>query len=282
MCEDDMYLENVEWREVWRARMVRSHASHHMHGIGPRWEQTEDARRYDRDVDEEYRRRVQETITLLPVREGTRILDIGSGPGTIALPLSRMGALVTAVEPAAGMQQVLRERVAEAGVPVRLVGKAWEEVNPGSDLDGPYDITLASFSLVMEDIQTAVEKMIAVTAGEIYLITFVEGPLWEQMAEDLWPELHGLPYHPGPKADILWNVLYQRGIYANVLVRMLGKSYRFASLDEACDFFAHRFGAGDISQKEVIQKYLRGKNMATDGTFLYRRESPYATIWWKT
>ena len=282
MCEDDLYLENVDWGEVWKARMVRSHASHIVQGIGPRWEQTEDARRYDSEVDEEYRRRVQETISLLPVREGTRILDIGSGPGTITLPLSQMGGIVTAVEPAAGMQQVLRERVTEARVPVRLVEKGWEDVSPGSDLDGPYDITLASFSLVMTDIRAAVEKMIRVTAGEIYLITFVEGPLWEQMAQDLWPELHDLPYYPGPKADILWNVLYQMGIYANVLVRMLGKSYHFSSLDEACNFFAHRFGAEDTSQKRAIQEYLGGKNMATDGTFLYRRESPYATIWWKT
>ncbi|MDT8357709.1 MAG: class I SAM-dependent methyltransferase [Methanomicrobiaceae archaeon] len=281
MCEDDLYLENVDWGEVWKARMVRSKASH-VHRIGPRWERTEDARRYDTEVDEEYRQRVQETISLLPVREGTRVLDIGSGPGTLTIPLSERGAIITAVEPAAGMQQVLRERVAEAGFSVRLVEKTWEAVDPDTDLAGTYDITLASFSLVMEDIQAAVEKMVRVTAGEIFLITFVEGPLWEQMAKDLWPVLHGMPYYLGPKANILWNVLYQMGIYADVRVGMLGKTYRFISLNEACSFFAHRFGAGDASQKEVIRMYLEEKNMAVDGTFLYRRESPYATIRWKT
>lgn len=261
--------------------MVRSQASH-VHGNGPRWEHAEDARRYESEADEEYRQRVQETIGLLPVREGARILDIGSGPGILTIPLSERGAIVTAVEPAQGMQQVLRERVAETKFPVRLVGKSWEEVDPDTDLEGPYDITLASFSLVMADIRAAVEKMVRVTDGEIYLVTFVEGPLWEQMARDLWPRLHGLPYYPGPKADILWNVLFQMGIYADVRVRMLGKTYRFSSLDEACKFFTRRFGASDASQIEAIRKYLEEKNMAADGTFLYRRESPYATIWWKT
>ena len=281
MCEDDLYLDNVDWGEVWKARMVRSQASH-VHGNGPHWKDAEDARRYESEADKEYRQRVQETIGLLPVREGARILDIGSGPGTLTIPLSERGAIVTAVEPAPGMQQVLRERVAETKFPVRLVEKSWEEVLPDADLDGPYDITLASFSLVMADIRAAVEKMVRVTDGEIYLVTFVEGPLWEQMARDLWPRLHGLPYYPGPKANILWNVLFQMGIYADVRVRLLGKTYSFSSLDVACNFFARRFGASDASQIEAIQKYLEEKNMAADGTFLYRRESPYATIWWKT
>src|SRR5690606_41985940 len=47
---------------------------------------------------------------------GSRILDIGAGPGTLAIPLAGIAAHVTAVEPAAGMAEVMAEYAEEKGV----------------------------------------------------------------------------------------------------------------------------------------------------------------------
>ncbi len=43
--------------------------------------------------------------------EGSRVLDLGCGPGTLSLPLSRLGAEVTALDISSGMLNRLKDTV---------------------------------------------------------------------------------------------------------------------------------------------------------------------------
>ena len=128
------------------------------------------------------------------------------------------------------MVAILRERAAKEGITnISCVQKRWEDVDIARDLAGPYDIVIASLSLTMEDIRAALEKMDAVSRQYVCLYWFVDLPFWERMYADLWEPLHGTPYYSGPKADCLFDVLYQMGIYPNVEMLPLSKEYRFAS-----------------------------------------------------
>ncbi len=279
--KDWTFIDKIDWNEVWKAKKDRTRARK---GVSPqhRWDEVGQARRYAREADASYQVRVAEEMAILPVTPDSRILDIGSGPGPLTLPLAKTAAHVTAVEPAAGMVAVLAERVAQAGLEnVDWVEKTWEETDPERDLQGPYDVVLASFSLTMYDIRAALEKMDAASRGSVYLFEFVDGPLWDRMGAAIWEELHGVPYFPGPKADCLWNVLYQMGIYANVLMRPLEKTYHFSDPGEAYAFFAPRYDIRTPAQEAVLQSYLAGINQADDGTFVYSQDSTYATIWWE-
>ncbi|MDG6256507.1 MAG: class I SAM-dependent methyltransferase [Methanomicrobiaceae archaeon] len=280
--EDWALVDAIDWNEVWKAKKDRVRRARKGTAPQHRWDETEQARRYAREADQGYQARVAEEMALLPVTPESRVLDIGSGPGPLTIPLARKAAHVTAVEPAAGMVAVLAERVGKAGLSnVDWVEKTWEETDPDADLQGPYDVVLASFSLTMYDIRAALQKMDAVSCGSVYLFEFVDGPLWDRMGAAIWEDLHGEPYVSGPKADCLWNVLYQMGIYANVLMRPLEKTYRFRDPEEAFAFFAPRYDARTAGQGAVLRSYLAAINQADDGTFLYSRDSAYATIWWK-
>jgi SAM-dependent methyltransferase len=281
MCTDP-YMEEIDWNEVWKARRMRARAMK-ADIKTPHWDKVEEAERYAREADLGYRQRIDEEMKLLPFRPDSRVLDIGSGPGPLTLPLASEVSAITAVEPAAGMVRVLSERVRDASLSnVSWVQKAWEDIDIATDLAPPYDLVIASFSLVMDDIRMAIEKMQEVCSGWIYLFTFVDGPLWEQLAQEVWTELLEVPYYRGPKADVLWNLLYQMGIYANVLIRPLNKTYRFSSMEVAVDFFAGRFGVTTESRKISLEQYLAGLNMASDDSFLLSRDTTYATIWWST
>jgi hypothetical protein len=85
--------------------------------------------------------------------------------------------------------------------------------------------------------------MDAASLGSVHLFWFVDMPFWERMYADLWEPLHGSPYYAGPKADCLFGVLYQMGIYADVQMLPLLKEYRFKNKDEMSVFFRRRFGA---------------------------------------
>ena len=271
-----------DWNEVWRARQ-RLHASSQVSDDpGHDWNRRENAARYDANSRGEYDDRVRLTLAGLDLDPGMRVLDIGSGPGTLAIPLAPRVKEVAAVEPGAGMVAVLQERAAREGIAnIACIPKRWEDVDTRGDLAPPYDLVIASLSLTMEDIRAAIEKMNAVSRRDVCLYWFADMPFWERMYADLWQPLHGLPYHPGPKADCLFAVLFQMGIYANVEMLPLGKEYRFADAGEMLTFFFRRFDAKTPAQQEVVRGYLAPMIREDDGGIIISGDSTFAKIWWR-
>jgi SAM-dependent methyltransferase len=272
----------ADWNTIWRERHLRYQDSEGFLDSLHVWEREENAERYDRIARSEYSRRVEETLAGLPLDPSSRVLDIGSGPGTLAIPLSPLVREITAVEPAAGMTRVLRRRLVEKEIGnIRVVPLTWEEVDPDRDLSGPYDLVIASLSLSMPDIREAVEKMVRAASGSVHLFWFVDPPFWEKSYRATWPALHGVPFSPGPKVDCLFMALYQMGIYPDVQMRVLDKRYRFSSRDEMYDYFRARFGVRNTRQEQVMRKYLEGIARDEGGTLTIPGDSVYAWIHWE-
>jgi hypothetical protein len=106
-------------------------------------------------------------------------------------------------------------------------------------------------------------------------------PFWERMYADLWKPLHGSEYHSGPKADCLFGVLYQLGIYANVEMLPLKKEYRFTSQDEMTAFFRRRFNVTTPLQERILDEYLSSRFRNEDNAIVVSGVSTFAKIWWK-
>ncbi len=275
-------IERIDWNNVWKSR-YRAHTASEgfMDGLHI-WNREEAARRYDRLARQEYGRRIRETLEDLVIPAGSRVLDIGSGPGTLAIPLASRAAGVTAVEPAEGMISVFRAAIDNEGIKnITIVEKKWEDVDPFSDLDGPFDVVVASLSLSFPDIRVAVAKMQEVCAGFVNLYWFVDMPFWERNYHAIWPALHGSPYMQGPKVDCLWMVLFQMGIYPGVKMMTLDKSYRFTTKEEMYDHFRGRFGVTGPEQEKIMQNYLDSIARVESGTVTVSGDSTYAKIWWK-
>ena len=107
------------------------------------------------------RDRIDKTIRETATTPQSRVLDIGAGPGTLAIPFAQKVAHVTAVEPADGMVSVMREQMAEFGVNnITVVQKRWEDVEVKRDLQPSSEVVNASFSQGMADIRSVIEKMV--------------------------------------------------------------------------------------------------------------------------
>lgn len=271
-----------DWSEIWKARQRFHESSKHFDDSSHNWSKRENAERYDSTSRSEYDDRVRITIAGMDITKDARVLDIGSGPGTLAIPLAPRVKEVTAVEPGAGMVAVLTERANREGITnVTCIPKRWEDIDSTRDLAGHYDIVIASLSLTMEDIREALQKMNAVSSNSVYLFWFVDMPFWEKMYADLWKSLHGLEYHPGPKADCLFGVLYQMGIYANVEMLPLKKEYRFTTLEEMTAFFRRRFNVTKPEQEIVLDEYLSSLFRSENNEIVVSGVSTFAKIWWK-
>ncbi len=273
---------DADWNEIWKARQLRHESSKHFDDPSHNWNRKENAERYDANSRSRYDNRVKLTIEGLAIDTSSRVLDIGSGPGTLALPLAPLVKEITAVEPGKGMVEILGEHARKNGITnISCVEKRWEDVDLTRDLDGQFDVVVASLSLTMHDIRAALEKMDSASRKYVYLFWFVDSPFWEKMYDDLWMPLHGSRYYPSPKADCLFNVLYQMGIFANVEMLPLDKEYRFSSEEETFAFFRRRFNVTTPDQETVLKKYLSPLIQNVGEEIVIAGDSTFAKIWWK-
>lgn len=280
--EKDLLLYDVDWNEVWRERMRLHRSSASFTDSLHLWKDEDNARRYEKTARKGYGKRIRDTLEGLSVTSKTRVLDIGAGPGTIAIPLAKRVGEITAVEPAAGMVNVLKERIQEEGVKnIRIVQSGWEDVDIERDLEGAYDIVIASLSLNMMDMREAARKMTAVCSGTVNLYWFADMPFWERNYFEVWPEMHGNRYHPGPKVDCLFMLLCQMGIYPDVTMMPLDKEYRFSRPEEMFDHFRTRFGVTTDNQEDVMVRHLLAKARQEDGMYILSGETIYARLSWK-
>ena len=274
--------QNPDWNEIWKERQHLQESTRTHDDRSHNWDKRENAERYDRNAMSEYDDRVQRTIASLPLTRNSRVLDIGAGPGVLALPIAPLVREVTAVEPGAGMVEVMQGRAEREGIRnIACVQKTWEDTDPARDLDSPYDIVIASLSLTMHDIREALKKMDAVSSGSVHLFWFADMPFWEKIYADLLTPLHKRPYYPGPKADCLFGVLYQMGIYPDVTMMPMGKEYRFGNRDEMLAFFHKRFGAVTPEQVRIVDDYVSPLIRTRDGESVISGDSTFAHVRWK-
>ncbi|WP_094229202.1 class I SAM-dependent methyltransferase [Methanolobus psychrotolerans] len=276
-------IKNIDWNEVWTWQTYKHSECRNSDDCTSIWEDKENARKFWQMSSKNDHERSRKIISSIPITQDSNVLDIGAGPGSLAIPLCKIARHVTAIEPSAAMLEVLRENVEEHECNnITCVEKKWEDVNIETDLSGPYDIVIASFSLGMPDIRKAVETMQAVCSGQIYLYWFAGDRPWDPYARELWPLHHGKEYHSMPKCDTLYNVLYQMGIYPNIETMSFEQNETFSSLDEAVEHFGGHMGMKTAQEKEMLGRYLSDKLEKENGTFVHKSLSNRVRIWWNT
>jgi cyclopropane-fatty-acyl-phospholipid synthase len=91
------------------------------------------------DLEEAQGRKIERLLDLASVGEGTRVLEIGSGWGELAIRAARRGATVRTVTLSVEQQTLARERVAEAG----LSDLVDVDLCDYRDVEGSYDAVLS-------------------------------------------------------------------------------------------------------------------------------------------
>ncbi|MDD4566642.1 MAG: class I SAM-dependent methyltransferase [Methanoculleus chikugoensis] len=272
----------IDYVRLWDEQHARSLAQKEKMGEdrGKFWSNQDVVDRFVRNLIFGNKSRIENQIAGMQIPPGSSVLDIGAGPGTLAVPLALAGCRVTVVEPSAPMGAAMeRYRRLVNAPPIREIRSCWEDVGP--EEAGVHDVVVASRSLVMGDIRTSLLKMDAAARHAVHLYWFFSSPSASGGNAELWPALHGEPYYSEANADILWNVLCQLGIYANVQVETKKRGQRYTGFEEMREDYYKRLSVTEDRQREIVDAFLLERAVRDGSECVVPGRSRTAHIWWE-
>lgn len=266
---------DVNWNQLWMEEMRKSSWSR-LHGEGAgfwdeRARQLDEQRRWNQDT-------TARILAWLDLDPGCTVMDIGAGPGTLTIPLSKVTKHITAVEPSHDMLFYLNKFAREEGaVNITCIGKRWEDVKPFEDAD-EHDVVIASHSLLMKDLKAALDKMEQFARRSVHIISFAG--VGHGCYQELWKSLYGEEYRAGPDYIYLYNILYDMGIYADLEIWDVDYRQPFACLEDAVRLWAGNLGASSPEAEEIVRNIISRKIVEEDGYYLLKSRMKWSLISW--
>jgi SAM-dependent methyltransferase len=207
------------------------------------------------------------------------VLDIGCGPGTLAIPLAKRVKSVTGLDISTEMLKYLKENADKSGLSnINYINCSWDDAIVGKDVE-PHDIVVASRSLGPMDLKESMLKLASTAKKAVYFtLPVVHLPFdWEVY------QAIGRNERKHPSYIYVFNTLYQMGINANLEILNSRIRVKFSSIEEAMDDLQWRTTPFTDAEKEKLKKYLEGKFAEQKDAPLFRHEgfSKWALIWWK-
>lgn len=219
------------------------------------------------------------------VKPGFRVLDIGAGPGSFALPLAARVRRVTALEPAAGMAEILRRRIKQSALRNLVVDpRAWGEVELEREgWVGAFDLVFASMSPGVDGPE-ALERMNRASRRFCFLGGWsgAQWGQWGQARSELWPLLFAEPQGQYPH-DVLYafGLLYARGFRPELRFRWR-ESRRDLEPEEAeleLGQLFERYTPLTAAVRRRIGRYVRER--ARDGRFRQAARQCQGLLLWE-
>lgn len=271
-------MEEIDWVGMWRKSLEESSWGQRA-GKPEYWDERVD--QFEGVIKQSNREAM--IMSRLEIEPDYTVLDIGAGPGTVAIPLAKDVKSVTAVEPSKGMLARLKENASKHNLTnITYINKKWEdvEIGEGEDIEErEHDVVIASYSIVMKDIKTTLLKMNNAAKRNVYIFA---GAGRKKTGSSFWATFHH--GKPSPDYIYLYNILYQLGIYANVEIMNSNYDMQFPDLETAVQHYVQHFkGWMDISvdNEEKLRAYLSENLVEENGAFSLKQKLKTAMIWWR-
>jgi ubiquinone/menaquinone biosynthesis C-methylase UbiE len=222
--------------------------------------------------------KAKETIKQLKLKPSYSVLDIGAGPGNLAIPISKEVKRVTALEPSPGMFRVLKRNIKDLKIKnIKTINSRWEKAN----IKDKFDIVLASYCFGMKDIRKSLLKMNEASKGYVFLFWFATSPGWNIRTAKLRKLLGRKTLPENPKANVLYNVLLQNKIFPNVVHTKRTVKREYANIEEAAEFFLQREPIKTVKEKDILYKFIKRAMPIINGKYTIKDNYIQACLWWK-
>ena len=217
-------------------------------------------------------------IRILNPEPNWRVLDVGCGSGTIAIPLADRVDSITAMDFSESMLSILSQECAAKNIKnVNPILAAWEDEWEGLGI-GVHDVVIASRSVNVEDLKSAVIKLNHFARQRVYVSAVVgDGPALRRIINAA-----GRDYQPSPDYICILNILYQMGIYANLSFTFHPLNRTYADHEDALN--KSQWMLDDMTPEEEgrLRIFFQDNLVRQNGSWVLPEVPPvrWAVIWW--
>lgn len=195
---------------------------------------------------------VEDFISRMNISKDDTVLDIGCGPGTLAIPLAKKVKHIIAIDFSSQMLEELEAYAKREGVEnITTCHIGWED--DWSNLP-KVDIAVASRSIEVQDLQEALSKMSSHARKECYLTyktggSFVDTDILEYIGKKIItkPDFWYIPI-----------LLYKDGYLPKIdYIQTKEGSIKYSNADEFVSSLVWSLGSLDESQQAKARDYYR-------------------------
>lgn len=215
----------------------------------------------------------------LDIDESMSVLDVGCGPGTLAIPIAGKVEQVTAIDYSEKMLELLNHQASQAGIDnIRTVHCAWEDDWAAHDIT-TYDIVIASRSLNIRDMISGLKKLNHHADGRVYIAERIDPSPFDRGAF----KAIGRPFNSGPDYIYTVNMLYHLGIHPRIDQMELSRELHYESMEHALNGYKWMFKELQPEEEKLLEKFLEQRIIRTEeNAIIIRRDQPqrWALLSW--
>ncbi|MDD1755095.1 MAG: class I SAM-dependent methyltransferase [Methanothrix sp.] len=265
----------INWNELWKATHVRGFR-HHGEDLTAHWDRKAEA--FNKRV-MKHKERALEQVAALGLAPNETVLDMGSGPGRLAIPIARIAKSVTALDQSEGMLTCLKENMQAEGIGnINCIRKSWQDITP--DEIPVHDVVLSSNSLGVYDLKDALTKMDSLARRAVFIFTFTDGNRDDGFSQFLKGEKHSRDSVQPAGYLMIYNLLAEMGICADVKIYDWESKEHYSSLDEAVASWKEMRDVPPEKEPK-LREFLSARLTKDEQGLCMHRRSKHAMISWQ-
>ncbi|MBU1054635.1 MAG: methyltransferase domain-containing protein [Proteobacteria bacterium] len=263
-------IKTIDWNEVWKGKKsVRSSPARN----SASWDKRAPSFA-ENSSKTEY---AEAFVKIVNPKKSWTVFDMGCGSGTLAIPFAKLVSKVTAIDFSGSMLKIVRAQCDKLNISnVSTIKASWES-NWNEAGIGIHDVAIASRSLVVDDLVSAVIKLNGVARKRVYISTIVDdGPYDRRVFAAIDRKLN-----TGPDYIYNYNLLYQMGIRANIdFITEKTKSYKTSK--QLVESVKWMLGNLRLEEEIKLNKHLDKHIVCKAGWWSldYGKDIKWALIWW--
>ena len=266
-----MDFDSIDWNALWQKEAHRPDGDD-AKSQKERWDKRADKYEKRPQGERDKNDYITQMLDRIEVKPDWSVLDIGSGPGILALPLARRAASVTALDISSEMLRRLEANAAKSDIEnVRCINASWQDAFARGEVAG-HDVVVASRSLMAGNMKEAVTRFHETARQAVYLtLPVVHLPFdWEVH------QAIGRKKRKHPPFVYIYNMLFQMGIFADVEILRSRIKVQFSSVNEAIEDLQWRTEPFTDEELEKLREYL-----GTPKVLTHESNSIWALITWR-
>ena len=223
--------------------------------------------------DYEYGRKAEEVLSEI-LDKDFEVLEIGTGPGTLTIPLAKNVKKVVAVESSETAVKYLRKNMKESRVEnVEIMNKNWMDVDD-REIKDRFDLAVCSHFLWQVKY---LEKHLMKMENSSNYCAVIQPAGRDSMVKEMWTKITGEGYGGqfDPDADYFaYPILREWGRLVNVRIMNYSIERNFEQEMRYIASFIGKYVVVDAHVKEIIEQYVSGKG-------LHKEKRSAVVMWWR-